>query len=188
MELLIGQLRITRPLARWSAGLLALLAAWFAVPTAADDAAEYEIKAAYLYNFAQFVRWRDERPEFPLCVLGEDPFGSALGVLSGEPVGEGMRVALRYAREPGRLAGCRLVFVGTDRRGDVASLEGALGEGVLTVGDWYGFAAQGGIIELYREGDRVRFAVNIDALERSGLEISAELLGLARIVHDGEAR
>lgn len=172
-------------------GLLGPLLLWvalFGAPSAvaSEDAAEYEIKAAYLYNFAQFVHWSETRREFPVCVLGDDPFGPALEVLRGEPVGEGMRVVLRYAERAEQIDGCRVVFVGRSRQGVLRESLRSIGRGVLTVADWPGFAAGGGVVELYREGDRVRFAVNIDAAGRSGLSISAELLDLARIVHDGE--
>ncbi|GAB6043158.1 YfiR family protein [Endothiovibrio diazotrophicus] len=154
----------------------------------AEDASEYEIKAAYLYNFAQFVQWETGAARFPLCVLGEDPFGPALRMLEGEPVGAGQRVELRYSEHGEGLAGCRVVFIARSERGRLAAWIEKLGDGVLTVGDWSGFSAAGGIIELYRQGDRVRFAINVDAARRSGLAISAQLLGLARIVRDGAIR
>lgn len=151
-----------------------------------DDAAEYEIKAAYLYNFAQFIHWYDLRPEFPVCVLGDDPFGPALDALRGEPVGEEMRVVLRFGRDMAALRGCRVIFISASERDRLRGWLQVLDEGVLTVGDWPGFAAGGGVIELYQDVDRVHFIVNSDAVARSGLAISAQLLDLARITRDGD--
>ncbi len=59
---------------------------------------------------------------------------------------------------------------------------------VLTVSDGKGFSLAGGIIELYVEGGRMRFAINVDAAERSGLRLSSRLLGLAKIVRNGHVQ
>ena len=59
---------------------------------------------------------------------------------------------------------------------------------VLTVSDGKGFSQAGGIIELYVEGGRMRFAINVDAAERSGLRLSSRLLGLAKVVRDGHVQ
>ena len=59
---------------------------------------------------------------------------------------------------------------------------------VLTVSDGKGFAQAGGIIELYVEGGRMRFAINVDATARSGLRLSSRLLGLAKVIRDGHVQ
>ena len=59
---------------------------------------------------------------------------------------------------------------------------------VLTVSDGKGFSQAGGIIELYVEGGRMRFAINVDAAERSGLRLSSRLLGLAKVIRDGHVQ
>jgi hypothetical protein len=53
---------------------------------------------------------------------------------------------------------------------------------VLTVSDERGFAQQGVGINFYTEEDKVRFEINQDAVNRSGLRISSKLLSLAKIV------
>jgi hypothetical protein len=67
---------------------------------------------------------------------------------------------------------------GAERLGSLKTLP------VLTVSDRKGFAESGGIIELYVDGGRVRFAINVDAVERSGLRLSSRLLGLAKVIRD----
>jgi hypothetical protein len=53
---------------------------------------------------------------------------------------------------------------------------------VLTVSDAEGFAESGGMIELFQENGRMRFAVNVEVVQRSGLRVSSRVLDLARIV------
>jgi hypothetical protein len=59
---------------------------------------------------------------------------------------------------------------------------------VLTVSDGKGFSHASGIIELYVEAGRMRFAINVDAVERSGLRISSRLLGLAKVIRNDHAQ
>ena len=65
-------------------------------------------------------------------------------------------------------------------------IEAMRGANVLLVGDTSGFAAYGGTIEFTLENDSVRFAINTDAVDRSGLKFSSKLLSLAKLVHDEE--
>ena len=53
---------------------------------------------------------------------------------------------------------------------------------VLTVSDGKGFSQSGGIIELYIDDGRIRFAINVDAADHAGVHLSSRLLGLAKIV------
>ena len=55
------------------------------------------------------------------------------------------------------------------------------------VSDGKGFSEASSIIELYVEGARMRFAINMDAAERSGLHLSSRLLGLAKVIRNGRA-
>ena len=81
------------------------------------------------------------------------------------------------------LRGCHLLFVpGEETVRSTAALDAIKTLPVLTVSDGNGFSQANGIIELYVEDGRMRFAVNVDAAERSGLRVSSRLLGLAKIV------
>jgi len=82
---------------------------------------------------------------------------------------------------------CQIVFVSSSEIPHLADIiEAVQGENVLLVGETNGFAASGGTIEFTLEDDRVRFAINTDAADRSGLKFSSKLLALAKIVHDQE--
>jgi hypothetical protein len=158
-------------------------------PQAPSSAAlEYEVKSAFLYNFAKFTEWPPlaparTRPTFDLCVLGEDPFGDALDrVVKGLQVG-GRPVAIRRIAQANKAGACAMVFVSSSEssrlQDDFASLRGFP---VLTVGESAGFASVGGMIGLLVEDARVRFEINQEAVTAAGLKLSSQLLRLARLV------
>ena len=80
---------------------------------------------------------------------------------------------------------CHLLFIAdAERRRATDGLSAVKALQVLTVSDAKDFANTGGMIEFYLEGGRMRFAINVDAVDRSGLHLSSRLLGLAKIVRD----
>jgi len=161
-----------------------------AVPRA-QEAIEYEVKAAFLYNFARFVEWPDAAfpaPDAPIviCVAGADPFGRALDdIVRDERVGRHPIAILRLApslpAEP-----CHLLFVSSSeqsRYGEV--LAGVNRRRTVTVGDAPGFIDAGGLIRLFLEDGRVRFSINLAGLDAVEFHVSARLLKLARPVPEG---
>jgi len=154
------------------------------------SANEYQVKAAFLYNFVKFVDWPSSAftsPNQPLaiCVYGRDPFGTALeDALLGKTIGD-RRIALVRATQFQDLVGCHVVFVSASEREPTADLAGRLkGHAVLLVGEGDSFAASGGAIQFTIKANRVHFVINPDAADRAGLKISSKLLALAKIVRD----
>ncbi len=153
---------------------------------------EYQVKAAFLLNFAKFVEWPAGAfagPSGPIfvCVLGHDSFGSALDdVLRGQTINNHPLRPLRITSIPD-LKSCQMAFVSqTENKRLPAVLAALKGSGVLTVGESLDFASQGGAIQFYLQDGRVHFAVNVDAVQRAHLTLSSKLLALAKIVHDGD--
>ncbi len=173
------------------AGLLA-----GSVPRARAQAppTEYEIKAAFLYNFAKFVEWpadafSDSHAPIVLGIVGEDPFGTALdGMVFGKTVnGRGVQVK-RLSISPD-LRTCHILFISSSEKKNLARILAHLkGSGVLTVGEMDRFVQSGGAVNFLLEDNKVRFEINVDAAAR--LKISSKLLALARTVIDnrGEGR
>jgi hypothetical protein len=147
---------------------------------------EYQVKAAFLLNFARFVEWppgtfaNDDAP-ISICVLGEDPFGQVLdSTLHGEFV-DAHRFAVRRFLHIPPAGYCHVVFVGSGEK-DVAGILAGLGRGVLTVGEGDQFLRASGMIALVIDNRRVRFDVNQAAADRAGVKLSAKLLSVARSV------
>ena len=154
-----------------------------AMPTAQEISQEYQIKAAYLYNFLKYVEWLEPVDQtFMICVAGQNPFGGVLDSLTkNERVrGNPVKTEVILGFEPG----CDVIF--TPRTSNIpAYLQGAAGMPILTVGETPRFIEQVGIINFFLENGKVRFEINRTAAERAGLRISSRLLQLARIVDTG---
>jgi hypothetical protein len=147
-------------------------------------ASEYEVKAAYLYNFSRFVQWpvaaAAKGDSFPICVIGQDPFGRILdAALAGETVDNKTVVAKRVAK-PQEAVNCRVLYVSLSEDSRLKEILAALDKsGVLTVSDIPDFSQRGGMIEFVTVAKRVRFAVNLTSAEEAGLMLSSDLLKVA---------
>lgn len=149
---------------------------------------EYQVKAAYLYNFGRFVKWpaglsAGKADSFSVCVLGHDPFGSILdSTLAGEAL-DGKPVVVRRLAKPENAVDCRILFVSSTEEKNLKEVLSAVDQAsVLTVSDIPGFSQRGGIIQFIVEGDRIRFEINLASAENAGLTLSSELLKVAATV------
>ncbi len=166
-------------------------------PSYGEDASvaglsDYRVKAAYLYYFTTFVDWPPETfsrsgDALVIGILGEDPFGGILDeTLRGKTVNNRRFIVKRFgsikeARES------HILFISSSERDRLPyilkMLEGAT---VLTVGEIESFASRGGEIGFRVEDKKVRFDINVAAVERARLKISAQLMKLGRIVEGSE--
>jgi len=161
-----------------------------AVAVAMKTHPEYEVKAAYLVNFARYVTWPGEsfdKPDDPIviCVLGQDPFGDYLDrTIAGKEINGHPLVAERLDRVE-EAAGCHLVFVArSERYRETALLAALRGRPLLTVGESDRFVHDGGAINMSLSSDnRVQFEVNLDITSHAGLKVNSTMLSLAKAVH-----
>jgi hypothetical protein len=149
---------------------------------------EYQVKAAFLYNFAKFVEWPPgtfANPSDPIgiCIAGANPFGSTLdSMVQGKKIGDRAFVVRRIP-DTQQVKGCQILFIGSTEWKRVRPLLEALkGAAILTVGETDDFTAAGGMIAFQIEGPRVRIQIDLETAERSRLKISSKLLSLAEIV------
>jgi hypothetical protein len=160
--------------------LIVVLAYTSGVARAQSVSLEYQVKAAYLFNFVKFVGWPAAAPGGPItiCIAGQNPFGTALEeTIRGETV-DGRSIATRTVPEAD--SGCHVVFVPRGANA-AASLRAARALPVLTVGEASDFIENGGIINFVTDAGAVRFQIDQDAASRVGLQISSRLLRLARL-------
>jgi hypothetical protein len=148
-------------------------------------ASEYQVKATYIYNFARFVAWpatsaAAKSDEFALCVLGRDPFGSALdSVVAGE-IMDGKAVSVKRVSKPRDAISCRVLFISSSEDSRLKEILAALDKAcVLTVSDMPQFSQRGGMIQFVQESNKIRFEVNLASAENAGLSLSSELLKVA---------
>ena len=143
---------------------------------------EYDIKAAYLFNFIKYVDWPNYGDTITIGILGQNPFGPAAATLNGKVV-KGRRLVVRELASAPDGQKCQVVFVSASERSRLPEILANLRSArVLTVGETQGFANDGGIINFVEENNKVRFEINPDSAHRTGLTISSELLKLAKLV------
>ena len=152
---------------------------------------DYQVKAIYLYNFGRFIEWpasASKNDSFLVCVLGRDPFGSALDrAFAGENIG-GKHIVAKRISTLQESAGCQILFLsGTEESRAKQILEALDKEAVLTVSDMPLFSERGGMIQFVSDGNRIRFEVNLAATQRAGLTLSSELIRVASAVRKNSA-
>jgi hypothetical protein len=162
---------------------LTLLSGEAASPTD-RHADEYQIKAAYLFNFLHFIHWPTTAaggPTLIIGIVGKDPFKTRFAPVEGQPVGAGgPRLQIhRYGsyREGMALSGCQLLYICSSERAFMPDIVASVtGSPVLTVSDAEGFVASGGMIQLVERAGRVRWLINRTALATAALRARAQLL------------
>jgi len=186
--------RATHVLIRIAVSLVAsaaVLAGLPDLPAQTAAAGEYQLKAVYLFNFAQFVEWppqafTDSQAPLIIGVLGEDPFGAFLDETVRDERVNNRPLAVQRYRRVEEIKSCHILFISrseTDRLGQIfARLKG---RSVLTVGDGDGFAQHGGMIRFVTEKNKIRLRINLEAAKAASLTISSKLLRPAEIVNPG---
>lgn len=171
--------------------LIVLVAGVLGRGVSAEPVSVAELTAAFLYNFARFAEWPPEAVSasapIGLCVVGDAEVAESLGqAVRGKSI-EGHALVLRRPSAGLELRACQLLYLGGD---DIAHarevLDAVRDAPVLTISSQMMFTAIGGTAELFMDGERMRFAVNVAAADRARIRISAQLLSLAKIVRDDD--
>jgi len=162
---------------------LLLGSAWSAPQPAYAASSEYQVKAAFLYNFLKFVDWPSDgmNSAATIClgVLGKDPFDDALDSIRGKAA-KGRKVVVVRFRSVEEVKGCDLLFICASEKGRLPHILRSIhNTRMLTVADQEGFCEAGGMINLVFVKNRVGFEVNVQAANRARLRISSQLLKLA---------
>jgi hypothetical protein len=158
-----------------------------------DQPGEYDVKAAFLFNFTKFVEWPenafvDSNAPIVIGVIGEDPFGESLVRIVAGQKAQGRGIEIAKYRYGDNLRRCHVLFISASERQHRAPILASLQEAsVLTVSDIDGFAEAGGAIQFVVQENRVRFVVNLEVATQSKLRVSAKLLALARVINRSEA-
>jgi hypothetical protein len=152
---------------------------------------EYQLKAAYLYHFAQFVDWPPAafpQPNAPLIigVLGENPFGKDLPhTVEGKVLNNHPLMVQEYHSLAEITNNCQILFISSSEKKRLPEIFAALkGTSILTVSEVDHFTDNGGMVDFVLENDRIRFQINETTVEKAGLKMSFKLLSLAsKVTH-----
>jgi hypothetical protein len=157
-------------------------------PAVAEGAAEYEVKAAYLYKLGEYVQWPASafaQPASPvsICIAGDDPFGNILETnVASEHIGS-RPIAIRRLKTIEQGSGCHIAYLGGSAQQSVdEALASVRGAPVLTITDSERKSAATGIVHFIVKANRVRFDIDDQAAAQNGLQISSKLLSLASSV------
>ena len=152
---------------------------------------EYDLKAAFLFNLAQFVEWPPSAMPpadgpFVIGVLGEDPFGAILDEIVRNETVQGRPIVVQRFRTVDAVGRCQILFISASEDARAREILSALaGRGLLTVGESEPVAAAGGVIRFLVVNNKLRLRINADAASREQLKISSKLLRLAEVVGHG---
>jgi hypothetical protein len=150
---------------------------------------EYQIKAAFLYNFAKFVQWPTQAfasPTSPIVigVLGENVFGDDLEKTIRGKVINDRPLQFKQFHSVTEVTNCQILFISTSEKNSLPKiLDGLQGASVLTVSETDRFTEAGGMINFVIEDDKIHFQINNEAAKKARLTISSKLLSLAAHSH-----
>ncbi len=152
----------------------------FSGSSMAEDA--FELKAAFTYNFAKFTQWPQARIEqqstWKICFIGKQ-YRDSFMALSTKKI-DSQSISPIELTETNQVDQCDAIFIDSNYRELTRRLFLAVHDkAILTVSDISGFSAQGGMIEIIEQDQRLYFKVNQQALEKAGLTISSQVLKLA---------
>jgi hypothetical protein len=158
---------------------------------AAQNPTEYQVKAAYIFNFLKFVEWPEDSPDprgkWVVGFVGDSPVGAELERLFDGKEVLGRTLQVKKFQAGDSLHGCNILFISQSEKKRFASILATLrGSSVLTVGDTDDFVGSGGMIQLFVEDTRVRMTVDVSAAARARLKISSKMLLLAHVVGAAE--
>ena len=171
-----------------------------------DLSREYKIKAAFLYNFIQFVDWPEgkttgQNDPIILGIIGEDPFGDSFEPIKNKQTKgrksfinrfEGIE-KLKKSDDKGKskidsLRKCHLLFICSSEKDHLTDIIKLVDEhGVLTVGETSTMLKSGGVINFLVDENKVRFEINLSAAKQEKLKIRSQLLRLATRVIDDDS-
>jgi hypothetical protein len=156
-----------------------------------EENLEYQVKAAFLFNFAKFIEWPPQafdNPDSPIVigVLGENPFSNSLRLTVDGKTINNRRLMVKQFETPTDARVCHILFISPSERRRLPLIFDTLkGSPVLTVGESADFMNEGGVIRFVLEEDKVRFEINLEAAARAAIKLSSKLLKLARFIKGG---
>jgi hypothetical protein len=157
---------------------------------ALNTAEEYEVKAAYLFNLGNFVKWSDMalQNNFGICLLGKNPFGSNLELIANKDRKlQNRPVVLKNITSLADSKECAILFLSSSEQSNLTTLFNELkGKPILTVGDSEQFVVSGGMIQFYQREGKIRLMIDPQTLEESGLKASSQLMKIAQRVERKE--
>ncbi|OUD13854.1 YfiR family protein [Thioflexithrix psekupsensis] len=195
----MGIREIHSPSPQWRAGaclfVLFFLALFtpYRVGATPSFAEEYQLKAVFLYNFANFIHWppsvfEDEQTPFSICLLGDDPFGLQLEAAIEDQQARGRNLVVHRLAHWLEVSDCHILFISDSQQQYFADIyQFTCRYPILTVAEHDRFIESGGMIRFFNSNKRVRLEINPNAIDQTGLKADANLLNLSKITRSALA-
>jgi len=154
-----------------------------------DDVNESELKGVLLLKLPLFIEWpidafKNEKNLFSIGVFGNSEITKALKSFEGDTI-KGKKIIIRSFNKISDIKQCHIVYIcPTDIETIKKILKNYKGKPILFVGNQENFAKIGGIINFYKQEDRIKFEINVDNSNFAGLKISSKLLKLSKIIYN----
>jgi hypothetical protein len=154
----------------------------------APISSEYQVKTAYLYNFAKFIQWpegtfTDTTEAIVIGIVGEDPFGNLLDEAISQRRAQGRPLRVERYHNLADIGHCHLLFVSRSEAKQQSELFRALADSnVVTIGESPDFTKEGGQVRFFlSKSQTIKIEINRTAVHRAGIFISSRILKIARI-------
>ena len=156
---------------------------------AQQQPSEYEVKAAFLFNFAKFIDWppevfADTNSPIVVGVLGKNVFGNNLEKIINDRKVNNRSFQFRKYTSVTEVTNCQILFISSSEKNDFAKIMSALhNASILTVSETDGFIQAGGMINFVLQDNKIRFEISDEAAKKGRLRVSSKLLSLAVPAH-----
>jgi hypothetical protein len=150
-----------------------------------DRASEYNLKAAFIYNFTRYIEWKAEtgENEFIIGIIGASPIDDPLGEIVKTETVDNKKITIKRFNKPADISFCHILFI--SRNAGVALddiLTKTSGKGMLIISEQNGYAELGTAINFVIINRKLKFEANVKAINSAGLTASSQLLKLAIII------
>ena len=152
---------------------------------AQDDNKEYNLKAAFIYNFTQFIEWNslNTSNEFIIGVVNSSPITAALEDIARSKTVDSKKIIIRHFYTPEEINDCNILFISANSKIPLDKiLEKTKSKNTLIISEQQGYAKLGSAINFIVVNAKLKFEANTKAIKSAGLTASSQLLKLAVIV------
>jgi hypothetical protein len=167
---------------------LLLIPLWFfsLAALAQGGKQESDLKAVFVYNFTKYIEWEagNTNKDFTIGVIGPSMITESLNEIAKTNTIKNKKIIIRAFSKPDDIAGCDLLFISKNTLYSLASILSKTGKGILTVSEEPGFAKRGTALNFVVMSSKLKFEVNLKALDTAGLKAGSQLLKLAIIIDE----
>ncbi len=145
---------------------------------------ESNLKAAFIYNFTKYIDWDnvDSDNKFIIGILGSSPLDGPINEIAKTNFIKNKKIILKHFSNVEDISYCHILFIPRGNGTPLQSILEKVNKGVLTISEERGFAQQGSAINFVVNNDKLKFEINLKALNAAGLKAGSQLLKLAVIV------